>query len=237
MRRFILYMICAAALISFVARAESAQEILDRTRATYASLQTYSDTGVVINEYGASSQDQHTFKTWFSRNPRHFLLDFRKQGGDRFVIWGDPDAFHTWWKTTAQQYDYPNPNNVTAISGSAQNTHSTALKVPTLLYGKSALAAMLLDVADPALSGTEDTGGKRCFRVTGTASERYAASGREVNRHKIVFWIDRESYLIWKVVEEWTALPGQRSRVTTIFQPVANPSLAEQAFRFAPPAK
>jgi len=75
--RYIIAATFFSTLVPVIARAESAQEILDRTRATYAALQSYSDTGVVINEYGASSQDQHTFKTSFSRNPRRFLLDVR----------------------------------------------------------------------------------------------------------------------------------------------------------------
>src|SRR5689334_18293436 len=141
-------------LLVMPASAQNAEDVLQRTREMYISLRSYADTGVVLTEYGSSSQDRHTFTTYFNRNPRHFILDFRKQGGSRYVIWGDPDAFHTWWNTTGQQYDYPNPNNVSAISLSGMNTGGTALKIPTLLYGKSALAAALLVIADPVLDGT-----------------------------------------------------------------------------------
>jgi len=201
----------------------------------YVSLRSYADTGVVLNQYGSSSEDRHTFTMYFNRNPRRFVLDFRKQGGDQYVIWGDPDAFHTWWKTTGQQSDYPNPNNVSAISLSGQNTGATATKIPTLLYGKSALAAALLNIADPVLDGTEELGGRRCYRLMGRVSDVYSATGKEVNVHKISVWIDAESLLIRKVLEEWKALPGQRSRTTTTFVPQANPSLEDSRLKFVPP--
>lgn len=225
----------AAVLVTPLARAQNAEDILQRTREMYVSLRSYADTGVVLSEYGSSSQDRHTFTTYFNRNPRHFILDFRKQGGSRYVIWGDPDAFHTWWNTTGQQYDYPNPNNISAISLSGMNTGGTALKIPTLLYGKSALAAALLVIADPVLDGTEEVGGRRCYRLAGRASDVYAATGKEVNIHRITVWIDTEALLIRKVLEESKPLPGQRSRTTTTFEPKANPSLDDSRFKFVPP--
>jgi outer membrane lipoprotein-sorting protein len=228
--------VCTAAVfVTPLAGAENPDDILQRTRAMYVSLGSYADTGIVLSEYGSSSQDRHTFTTYFNRNPRHFILDFRKQGGDQYVIWGDPDAFHTWWKTTGQQYDYPNPNNVTAISLSGLNTGASALKIPTLLYGKSSLAAALLNIADPVLDGTEEVGGKRCYRLMGRASDLYGRTGKEVNVHKITVWIDAESLLIRKVLEEWKTLPGNRSRTITTFEPKANPSLEDSRFKFAPP--
>jgi len=237
MRTTTAFFICAGVLTSAPGRTYNVQELLDQTRAVYAALDSYSDTGVVVHEYGTSSQDQHTFNTSFKRNPRGFLLDFHKQGGDRYVIWGEPEAFHTWWKTTGQQYDYKNPNNASAISGSSQNTSGAALKIPTLLYGKSSLAAALLNMEGPAVSGTENLGGGRCYRVTGRASDRYSASGAEVNVHRITLWVDAESLLIRQVVEEWTPLPGQRSRLITTYQPQANPALTVDAVRFIPPVK
>src|SRR3979411_398242 len=99
-------MICAPLLIVTRARAQNAEAILQKTRDTDAGLKSYSDTGIVLSEYGSSSKDRHTFTTYFTRTPRHFYFEFHKQGGERYVVWGDPDAFHTWGATTGQQYDY-----------------------------------------------------------------------------------------------------------------------------------
>jgi outer membrane lipoprotein-sorting protein len=222
------------AFLTSHAFAQSSDAILQKARDAYAQMQSYSDTGVIRYEYGASSQDQHTFSTAFIRKPRHFLLQFHKQGGDEYVIWSDADAFHTWWKTTGQQTDYPNPNNTPAISMSGQNTSGTALKIPTVLYGK-AFGAAMLNIADPVLDGTEDVGGHRCHRITGRASDVYSATGKEVNIRKVTVWIDTDSFLIRKMVEESKPLPGQRNRTTTSYEPRANPTLEDASFRFMPP--
>jgi outer membrane lipoprotein-sorting protein len=210
--------------------------VLQRARDTYVELKSYADSGTILEEYGTSSKDTHTFATYFIRAPRYFLLKFNKQGGDQYVIWGDPDAFHTWWKSTAQQTDYPNPQNIPAISQSDYNTKGAALKIPTLLYGKSELAARMLAISDPGETGLEDIGGNSCYRLTGRASDTYAATGKEVNVRRLTMWIDVSTYLVRQVREEWDATPGQRHRTTTIYQPQANPSLNDSRFKFVPPA-
>ena len=72
----------------------AADDIMQKTRAMYVALRSYADTGAVLYESG-SIKDRHTFTTLLNRSPRRFVLDFVKMGGDRFVVWGDPEAFHT----------------------------------------------------------------------------------------------------------------------------------------------
>jgi outer membrane lipoprotein-sorting protein len=217
------------------ARAQSGEQILQKTRDAYLTIKSYADTGTILEEYGTDSKSKHTFATYFNRAPRHFLLEFTKEGGDKFVIWGDPDAFHTWWKTTGQLSDYPNPQNIPAISLSEYNTKGASMKVPTLLYGKSQLAAVMLAITDPTLDGTDEIVGHHCFRVTGRMSDVYRATGKEVNIHRETLWIDADSYLVRQVREEWKAMPGQIHRTTTAYQPQANPNLDESKFKFIPP--
>jgi outer membrane lipoprotein-sorting protein len=226
---------CAMIALVLSPRTDAADDILQRTRALYGELRSYADTGTVINEYGTSGTDRHKFTTAFVRVPRGFLLDFKKQGGEHYVIWGDPGAFHTWLKTTGQRFDYPNPNNAGAISLSGQNTIGASGKIPTLLYSKAALGGDFANFA-VAVDGTEFVDGHRCHRLRGRASDAYAATGREVNARSMTVWIDAESLLIRKVLEEWVPLPGQRSRVITIYEPEANPTLDESRVVFTPPA-
>jgi len=231
--------LCAGAVIagssSRTARAD--EDVMQRSRAKYLSLQSYADSGVVISEYGPSSSDRHTFSTIFNRAPRRFLLEFNKKGGDRFVIWGDPDVFHTWWKTTGQQSDYPNPDNLPALNQSGFNTSSLAAKIPTLLYGKAPLLSDFANFTDLTMDGTEDVGGRRCYRVVGNTRDVYAATNKEVNVRKMTVWIDAESLLLRKVVEQWKAPPGEIRRLTTTFEPQANPALDVARFRFTPDTK
>jgi len=238
-RRVLLTCVAIATLLAWFtaasACAQSVESILQKSRDTYAQLKSYTDSGAVLYEYGVSSEDKHSFSTAFNRAPRHLLLDFHKQGGDRYVIWADPDAFYTWWKATGQKTDYPNPNNTPALSLSAPQTSGVALKIPTLLYGKAFESAML-KIAGPALVGPDEIGGRHCQRITGQASDVYSASGKEVNIHKVTVWIDAESFLVRKMLEEWKPLPGQRNRVTTTFEPQADPTLDEAKFKFTPPS-
>ena len=217
------------------ARPQGAESILQKSRDAYAQMKSYADTGVVLVEYGTSSEDKHSFSTAFNRTPRHLLLEFNKQGGDRYVIWADPDAFHTWWKTTGQKTDYPNPNNTPAISMSGATTVEVASKIPTLLYGKAFESAML-KINDPELKGSEEVAGRRCDRISGQAFDVYAATGNKTNFRTVTVWIDTDSFLVRKMVEEFKAPPGQRSRVTTTFEPRNNPTLDAGSFTFTPPS-
>jgi hypothetical protein len=227
----------ASALVVLVSSAgrSAADDVMARSRAMYAALQSYADVGTVTYEFGVSGKDKHTFSTLFRRTPRRLLLDFRKQGGDRYVVWGDPDAFHTWWKATGQQSDHPNPNNVPALNGSGQNTYGVGLKVPTLIYAKAQLLSDFANFTDRTAEGAEVVVGRSCHRVVGTASDVYGATSKEVNVRKMTVWIDADSLLIRKVLEEWKSIPGQISRITTVYEPQANPTIEESRFRFLPP--
>jgi outer membrane lipoprotein-sorting protein len=216
-------------------RLSAADDIMQKARAMYVALRSYVDTGVVLYESG-SSKDRHTFTTLLNRSPRRFVLDFVKAGGDRYVVWGDPDAFHTWWKTTGQQFDYPNPDNTPALSQSGAHNYGVGNKIPTLLYGRAPLLSDFANFTDLEIEGTEDIGNRHCHRLSGTTRDVYAATGREVNVRKMTVWIDVESLLIRRVVEQWkTTLPGDIKRITTTYEPQANPTIDEKRLRFTPP--
>jgi outer membrane lipoprotein-sorting protein len=226
---------CTMLLIASNSQAQTADSVLQKTRDLYVGLKSYSDTAVVLNEYGTASTDRFTFTTNFNRVPRHFILDFRKPGGGRYVIWGDPDAFHTWTGGTGQQYDYPNPSNATALTMSSVQTYGAAMGITTLLYGKAKLGGLLNNIADPVLDGTEEISGHRCYRIVGRMSDTYAATSKEVNVRKATIWIETDSSLVRQVKEEWKPLPGQRSRLTTTFQPQINPTIDDSKFKFVAP--
>lgn len=215
------------------AQARESSDLMQRLRATYGELRSYADSGAVLYEYAGSAQDHHTFTTAFTRAPRRFQLDFHKDGGDRHVLWGDPDAFHTWTKAVGAQTDYPNPNNVGAITLSGPNTASVAVKIPTLLYAKADIPGDFSNVRDLAAAGSESVEGHPCHKYTARAADVYG-TGREVNAHAMALWIDAETQLIRKVVEEWPPIGGHASRRTTTYRPEANPVLDENRFRFDP---
>jgi outer membrane lipoprotein-sorting protein len=220
------------------ARLRAADDVLQKARDLYAGLQSYGDTGTVVVEYGTASRDQHTFTTAISRAPRGFYFDFHKQGGDRYVIWGDPDAYHTWWKTTGVTEDYPNPNNIGAFGTAGAQTAGAAMKIPTLWYAKANLQGPFLNLESPVLDGTESVDGHACYRLKGTTGDVYGATGRKVNVRALTVWIDTGSLLIRRIVEvPANVLPGHIDRTTTTYRPEANPPIDAGRFRFTPPAR
>ena len=212
-----------------------ANDVWQRSRALYASLGSYADTGVVVKEYGASGKERHTFTSLFNRAPRRFYFEFNKQGGDRYVIWADAGAFHTWWKATGQRFDYPNPDNLPALNLSGPQTASASSKIPSLLYAKAPTLSDFANFRDAKTTGPEDVSGRACYRIAGTTSDSYAATGKEIDMRQMTVWVDAESLLLRKVVEEHRALPGQIDRVTTTFEAQANPKLDDSRFSFTPP--
>ena len=217
------------------AMAQSAEDILSHSRSVYERLNSYSDSGVVVNEFGKSSQNRHTFTTFFKRSPRSFVFDFHSQAGDRYVVWADQDAFHTWWKTTNQTTDYPNPNNIPAVNQSVRQTKGAVTIISELLFHTDAILGVLANFANSAVDGTEQIDGHKCYRIIGRVSDFYGKTGREVNVRTGTLWIDAESYLVRKEREDFAALPGQTERSVIMFNPKANPDLDSGTLRFAPP--
>src|SRR5206468_7330047 len=109
-------------------------------------------------------------------------------------------------------------------------------KIPPLLYPKAPLGGDFGNFVEVTADGTEVVDGHPCHRLRGHASDTYGASGKEVNIRSMRVWIDAESLLIRKVLEEWVPLPGQRSRVITTYEPQANPTIEDSRIRFTPPA-
>jgi hypothetical protein len=233
-----LFLASALAVAAVARGADSPTQILREVYATYAALGSYADRGVILREYGAATApalERYAFATEFQRTPRHFLFDFRKTQGDRYVIWGDPGAFHTWWRTTGISTDFPNPNNVPALNLSDFPTVGSATKIPALLYPKAPIVGALANFADPKLEATEQIDGHPCYRLVGRASDRYGQTGREVNLRRLTLWVDTHSRLIRQIREQPQTGAGQFSRTTTTFDPIANPKLDESRFRFTPP--
>jgi outer membrane lipoprotein-sorting protein len=219
--------------------AQSANEILDKTKSVYAAMKSYSDSAVVLDYPDVTSSNpytkkwaQHSFATYFSRVPRGFLLDYHQTESNRFVVWGDPDSFHTWDRYTRARYDYPNPNNLGAMRGSPAIS-----KIPTLLYAKAPLTSDFGFYENVQLNGTEIIEGHSCYRLVGEAHDQYAATGKVVNSRKLSLWVDTQSFLIRRISQDFGPRPGdgQHTVEQITYQPIANPTIDADKFRFDPP--
>jgi outer membrane lipoprotein-sorting protein len=222
------------------AGAGTADDILARSRAAYASLRSYADTGTVVIEYGpvgAPLREQHAFTTRY-RAPRSFYFDFIKdRETDRFVVWSDDEAFHTWWQTTGVAQTYPKGQGAAAFSTGASITKGSLMQISPLLFPQAGLAGTLTEFSDASVAGTEAVAGRPSHTLVGVARSVYQQTGRAVNVRRTTVWIDTETFLVRKVFEdspEGTA-GSIVSRVITTFDPQANPTLDDGRFRFAVP--
>ena len=217
-------------------------DVFAKSKALYAGLKTYTDTGSVDYEFGPAkspSREHHTFKTFY-RAPREFLFDFvKQQNSDRFVIWGDAEAFHTWWQSTGIQELYPKGQGAGAFAAAATPTSHAVMMLAPLLFAQAGLAGTLTELGDIKPAGTETVNGRQCQKLVGVAKSVYAATGHETNIRPTTVWIDAETLLVRKVFEDSPqGTPASDVlRFTTTFEPRANPALDDALFRFTPPVR
>lgn len=215
-------------------------EILERTRAAYAALRSYEDTGTVDVEFGPAGnvvRERHTFATSY-RAPRLFYFDFTKHLKlDRYVVWSDEQVFHSWWQATGVETSYPKGQGSAAIALAAPPTKNSISLITPLLFPKAGLSGTLTEFGDSATAGEETVDGRKCHKLTGIASSVYATQ-HVVNVRKTTVWIDAESFLVRRIVEDAPegTPAGSGMRVTTTFLPQANPALEDRRFVFTKPA-
>ncbi len=216
--------------------------LLARSRAVYARLHTYLDRGVVQTEYrGAAGPpliERHTFTTVY-RAPRQFLLDFHrdpKLPQERYVVWGDDEAFHTWWSETRVQQDFPKGRGATAFALSALPTHDVVTIIPPLLFANAGLQGAVANLSELRDVGPEAIDGLPCEKLEGRLDLAYR-TGNVTGAREVMVWIDRRTLLVRRVFEDTPQGSGTGvvSTVTFTFSPTADPALDRARFRFAPP--
>ena len=205
----------------------------------YASLKSYADTATIDSAYGPPAgrvQERHRFKTYY-RAPRHFYFDFVKQdNADRYVVWSDDEAFHSWWQATGAADTYQKGEGASAFINGSIATMGSVSEIAALLFSQAGLSSTLLEVSALSPGGTESVGGRPTQKLVGVAKSVYQGTGHETNVRNVTVWIDPETLLIRKVVEDTPGGAEGNSRVTTTFVPQANPTLDDARFRFTPPA-
>lgn len=219
---------------------ERVEDILARSRAAYAALHSYADTGTVDVEYGPPGHldhDRHRFYTFF-RKPRLYLFDFVKNGnGDRLVVWSGAASLHRWWRATGSTDEYPKGQGTMAFLLSEAPTEHAITQLAPLLFAGAGLTGPLTEFDVVTDAGLENIDGHPCHKLEGTARSQYGKTGHAFNARQMIVWVDRDTYLVRRVFED--ATDGNAGafvrRVTTTFSPHANPALDDAQFRFVPP--
>ena len=218
-----------------------AEALMARTKAMYAALQSYADTGMVEHEFGthsAPARERHSFTTAY-RAPRHLRFDYTTHRAiDRFVLWGDDESFYTWWRRGGTRQTFPKGRGAGAFTALTAQTRHAVVQIPSLLFHQAGLAGTVTELGELSLAGQESIGGRPCYRITGVAKSVYG-TGYETNVRKTTIWIDVATMAIRKIVEETHqgAAAGSLNRLTTSFEPRLNPALEDSQFAFVPPTE
>jgi outer membrane lipoprotein-sorting protein len=213
----------------------------DKSVAKYATLKTYSDSGTITYEYSSNSSDpvqkeQYTFVTFY-RAPRQFLFDFKKgpnADDERLVVWADAGDFNTWWSATKVHETYPKGQGDSAFALSSFPTKGSVMKIPTLLFAGAGLHGPLTDFKLLRTDPDESINGHRCSKLVGEVALAYG-TGTVTASTPTTIWIDAESLLVRKILEDNTK-SGAVDRVTTTFEPEADPKIDDAKFKFFPPS-
>ena len=231
------------------APAFDAEDVLAKTRAAYAALRSYADSGTVLDETTGFT-DRSTFRTLFIRDPRYLLIDYtavaseytgghRLPLGHRIVVWMENGELQTWISTTQAHETYPadGGQQVNALSSTGYRTAGISVLIPSHLYSKSGLASAVHATEEAEADGFETVNGRRCFRILGVERWRYP-SGRETGVRPITIWVDAETYLIHKILQDTPkGMPrGSISRRITTLKHQTNPKLDPAQVRFTVPA-
>jgi hypothetical protein len=248
---------CAAALYSSasLAGAQATPSLppeLARSIAYYATLASYADTGTVTVDTGAVVEKAR-FTTYFRRASRDLFFDFQslssvtvKTGHTidmrayHVVLWMFEGAMQTYQTPTPQPLQQVGSDagaQVRALSGTSVPTRGAAILIPSLLYSQARLPSSVLQIESATMTGVDPINGRPCHKISGTAAAYYP-SGRRTGIRPVIVWIDTETQLLRRVVEDTPEGYGDGKatlRITFDFQPQANPAIEDSKFQFKVP--
>jgi len=237
-------MISCLLLVSNVtsgSHASPPEDVLEQSRAKYAALKTYSDSGTVMTEYALGNSDplvveKHTFTTFY-RAPRQYFFEFKKDpsvADERFVIWADNADFNTWWSSTNVHETYPKGQGTQAFALGAFPTKNAAMQLAPMLFAQAGLHGPTVDLKVLSSDQIELVNGHRCHKLVGEVGLAYG-TGTVTNVRPTTIWVDADNMLVRKVLEDTVKGTGGIDRVTTTFEPQADVQIDDVHFKFTPP--
>jgi len=218
------------------------EDFLGQSRSKYAALKTYSDTGTVKTELvlpgntDPATIETHTFTTFY-RAPRQYFFEFKKDpnvGDERFVIWADTADFNTWWSATKVHDTYPKGQGDEAFALAAYPTKNSSILLAPMLFAQAGLHGPIVDLKVLRADETEQINGHKCHTLVGEVGLAYG-TGTVTSVRPTTIWIDADTLLVRKVLEDTPKGAAGVDRVTTTFEPRGDGEIDDVHFKFAPP--
>ncbi|MEO5894338.1 MAG: hypothetical protein ABIS06_01410 [Vicinamibacterales bacterium] len=225
-------------------------DVLKKSLAYYSTLTSYSDNGTVAQEIPGHVTNAK-FVTYFRRATRDLYFDFQTLdyvnvaskrslalSQYRNVIWmfkGEMETY-SFYARAHNIIHAEGGGQVRALQGASYDTKGTSTLIPSLLYSQAHMPSTILQVEQATVAGTEEIGTRRCHKVTGIAAAYYP-SGQRTGIRPVTIWIDVESQLIRRVLEDTPkgGAAGSLSRLTINYEPQANPTIDDSEFHFKVP--
>ena len=229
--RKVLYILVVLTFVAVESPAQepSADEILTRVAATYASCRSYYDEGSIKS--GFKMFGNGYFRTTFVR-PNHLAFELwltreDKDRGRGWGVWKNGDAVHSWLPSTIQptfgrRHDAPLDTALDRLtSPSAGNSLSIApLLLPDLFRTSDLLAAM----SDVRVTGKEKIDGRETFRL----------EGKLWGHQPIKLWIDKNQYVIVKTTRK-VFFGKSEIETTVLFKPTLNTDIPPELLQLKVP--
>lgn len=226
-------------------------EVLTKSMAQYATLTSYADTGTITVDTGGTLEEAR-FATYFRRPTRDLLFDFQAlssttvstkfkidMSGYRTVVWMFKGEMQTYDQALSTHERITPDAQVSALQGTGHPTHGSSIMITSLLYPEARMPSAIRQIQEATLVGVEDITGRRCHKVTGTAFAYYP-SGQRTGVRPVSVWIDTETLLIRRVLEDTPEGYGDGKgvlRYTFDYVPQANPAIDDSRFQFSVPKK
>jgi len=209
----------------------AARQILDKMAHAYSSCKSYKDEGVVTTVFFDSNGRKRTTKKPFTTafvRPGRFRFEFKERRGeeewDRYIVWRDGKSVRTWWSVR------PGINNLKslsmALSGATGVSGGSAHRIPSLLMPDELVDFCFTHLTDLELLDDEDVDGVLCFKI----------QGKDFRGEVNTLWIEKRSYLVWKIVG-YSKFPDFRTETTTTYKPQFNVDVRPEELEFNPPVK
>ena len=133
---------------------------------------------------------------------------------------------------------YPKGQGASAFINDSVLTLGANTQIPSLLFATAGLVSTLGELADMTAAGTEAISARLAHKLTGIARSTYGQTAHVSNVRRTAVWIDAETLLVRRIFEDTPkgTVAGSRRRITTSFEPQANPTLEDSRFTFVVPS-
>ena len=226
-RNFIPVVLCTLLALTFAsvsapAQEPSANEILTRVAATYASCRSYYDEGSIKS--GSKALGNGIFRTTFVR-PNHLAFELWSSREDKenhrgWVVWTNGEQVTSWlpWNIGSGLGPRREPPVDMALERLAYPSAGSSLIISPLLFPDwFRTSDLLTSISDVRLAGNEKIDGRETFRLEGTLWRQ----------QPIKLWIDKTQHVIVKISRR-VLLGDSEVETTVLLKPKLNTDIPPQ---------